>query len=88
MKFFTALGGFIGFAFVIGIGLFTGRHSAMLLLQASVACMVGALLFRWWHRLLLQGVQSSLQEKRVAAAAARRAEAATASNRAAASGSR
>lgn len=69
MKFFTALGGFLGFALVMGVGLAAGRLAASLLFEASVACVIGAMLFRWWHRLLLQGVQSSLEEKRAAAAA-------------------
>lgn len=76
MKFFTALGGFLGFAVVLGIGFTTGRHSVMLLLQASIACVVGAMLFRWWHRMLLEGVKTSLEDRRVAAVAAKRAEAA------------
>jgi hypothetical protein len=75
MKFFTALGGFLGFALAFGLGLAGGRHSAMLLLQASLACIVGALLFRWWHRMLLQGVQAAQAERRAAAAAAKKAEA-------------
>jgi hypothetical protein len=74
MKFFTALGGFLGFTLVMGIGLAIGRRSAMLLLEASFACVVGGMLFRWWHRLLIQGVQTSLHEKRVAAQAAKAAQ--------------
>lgn len=78
MKFFTALGGFLGFALAMGIGLAIGRRSVMLLFEASLACMVGAMLFRWWHRMLLQGVQDSQQERRAAAAAAKKAESASA----------
>jgi cell division protein FtsL len=78
MKFFTALGGFLGFALVMGLGLATGRRSVMLLFEASLACMVGAMLFRWWHRLLLQGVQAAQHERRAAAAAAKKAESASA----------
>ncbi len=82
MKFFTALGGFLGFALAMGLGLAAGRRSVMLLLEASLACVVGATLFRWWHRQLLRGVQLSHLERRAAAAAARKAEAATPAGRA------
>jgi cell division protein FtsL len=75
MKFFTALGGFLGFALVMAIGLAIGRRSAMLLLEASLACVIGSMLFRWWHRMLIQGVQASLQEKRLAAQALKNAQA-------------
>ena len=76
MKFFTALGGFLGFALVMGVGLATGRLVASLLFEASGVCVIGAMLFRWWHRLLVQGVQTSLEEKRAAAAEAKKVEAA------------
>lgn len=88
MKFFTALGGFLGFALVMAIGLANGRRSAMLLLEASLACMLGAMLFRWWHRMLLQGVKDSLEEKRIAAAAIKKAEAAAPVSRASAPSAR
>ena len=74
MKFFTALGGFLSFALVMGIGLAIGRHTVMLLFEASLACMVGAMLFRWWHRLLLQGVHDAQEDRRAAAAAAKKVE--------------
>jgi hypothetical protein len=77
MKFFTALGGFLGFALAMAIGLAIGRRSAMLLFEASLACMLGAMLFRWWHRLLLNSVVEAQQERRAAAAAAKKAESAT-----------
>lgn len=78
MKFFTAIGGFLGFALVMGVGLAAGRQSAMLLLEASVACVIGATLFRWLHRMLLQGVKATIAEREQALAAAKRAEAAAA----------
>lgn len=74
MKFFTAFGGFLGFALVMGAGLAAGRRSATLLLEASIACVIAGMLFRWWHRMLLQGVKRSIDERREAAAATKRAE--------------
>lgn len=75
MKFFTALGGFLGFALVMAIGLAMGRRSAMLLLEASLACVIGGVLFRWWHRMLLHGVQAAQRERREAAQALKHAQA-------------
>jgi hypothetical protein len=76
MKFFTAIGGFLGFALVMAVGLAVGRRSASLLLEASVACVIGGMLFRWWHRMLLQGVKASIDDRKRVEAEARRAEAA------------
>ena len=65
MKFVVCLGGFLGFTLVMAAGLFAGRRSPSLLLEASLACLLGAILFRWVHRMFLRQVQAALLQQRV-----------------------
>lgn len=64
MKLAVALGGFAGFSIVTAVGFMGGRDPANILLEASIACVLIALLFRWLHLSFIRHVQSSLAARR------------------------
>lgn len=64
MKLAVSLGGFLGFAFVVVAGLFAGRDPARLALESGLACVLGALLFRWLHQSFVRHLNSSLRSRR------------------------
>lgn len=77
MKFFTLLGGFTGFSLALAAGLHAGNAPAFALRDAGIGCLVGALLLRGLHAVMMRSIRSHLAE-RIAAAAATRESAAMA----------
>jgi hypothetical protein len=69
VKLAIALGGFLGFAVVVGAGLVVRRDPALVALEASLACVLGAVLFRWLHQSFVRHLNSSLQARRQSARA-------------------
>ncbi len=77
MKFIFLAGGFAGFL-TAGITGWTSDHSAQrTLLDASVGCLAGAMLFRWFWTVLVGGIRETLVLRHNAATAAAAAAAAT-----------
>ena len=70
MKFVFLLGGLVGFLVGAGTDFFSGRSADRLLLDGAVGCLVGALLFRWFWTVLVQGVRETLLNRHAATAAA------------------
>lgn len=60
MKLATAWGGFVGFLIATVAGVIAGREPVMLLLDACLACLVGAWLLQWLHRTLVQNVRTAI----------------------------
>lgn len=76
MKALFLAGGFAGFALCSLAGLLAGRAPDLILRDAAVGCLAGALLVRWFWRVLLRGFQDTLTLRRqlaVEAAAAQEA---------------
>ena len=59
MKFVFLLGGTTGFVIAAGTGLWMGRTPDRILVDAMIGCLTGAVLFRWFWNVLLQGVQET-----------------------------
>lgn len=74
MRFTTAIGGLIGFALVAVTGLFFRRDPALCLLEASVACLIIAMLVRWLHQSFARHVVASVEARRLARANAEKAQ--------------
>jgi hypothetical protein len=64
MKLAVATGGFAGFALVSIAGFLARRDPASVFLEASVACVIGALLFRWFHVSFVRSVQAAHAARR------------------------
>ena len=79
MQFIFLAGGFAGFALTAATGLLSGREPDLVLRDATIGCLAGALLFRWFWSVLVKALTEALKVKRAAdAAAAEAAEAAQA----------
>lgn len=77
MQFIFLAGGFAGFALTSVTGLISGREPDLVLRDAAIGCLVGALVFRWFWNVLVKALTEALKAKRAAdAAAAAAAEAA------------
>jgi len=76
MKALFLAGGFAGFALCSLAGLMAGRAPDLILRDAAIGCLVGALLVRWFWRVLLNGFQETLTLRRKVAAEAAAQEAA------------
>lgn len=63
MKYFLLLGGFAGFALVLGASLYAGNRPALALRDAAVGCLIGAALFRVLHAAFLAGFRARLLER-------------------------
>jgi hypothetical protein len=71
MKFIFLIGGAAGFAVTAAAGLNAGREPDHVLFDASLGCLAGALLFRWFWSVLLHGFRETyLTRQRAAANAA------------------
>lgn len=66
MKFLMALGGFLAFAAVSAIGFVGRRDPGRVVMEASLAAVVAAMLVRWLYGFLARSVNASLEEKRIA----------------------
>ncbi len=70
MKFIFLTGGFVGFTLAALGGLGAGRDSALVLRDAAIGCLVGALLFRWFWSVVVNAVDETRQHRRKEALAA------------------
>ncbi len=69
------LGGFVGFVVVAVSGLQSGRSANRVLIDASLACLATALLFRWFWSKVAIALIDTLKRKRALRAAAEEAAA-------------
>jgi hypothetical protein len=60
MKTFFLAGGFAGFALSAAAGFLAGRAPDLILRDAAIGCLVGALLVRWFWGVLLRGFHETL----------------------------
>ena len=74
MKFVFLLGGLVGFLIGAGTDFFSDRSADRLLLDGSVGCLVGALLFRWFWTVLVSGLRETLLNRHAATAAPAKAK--------------
>lgn len=70
MKFFMLLGGFLGFLAVMSAGLLAGSDPWLVLLNASIGCVIGAILFRVFRSVVSNSVKEIVIQKHRAAAEA------------------
>jgi hypothetical protein len=76
MRFIFLAGGFVGFLIVAVTGLLAGRSNDLVLRDASIGCLAGAFLFRWFWSIYVNAIIHTVKTKRAAQAAAEEAEAA------------
>ena len=77
MKFIFLAGGFAGFSLTTLTGFFAGRAPDLVLRDAAIGCLAGALLFRWFWSVFVQALTEAVTASRAATeAAAAAAEAA------------
>jgi hypothetical protein len=67
MKTLFLAGGFAGFALCALAGILAGRAPDLILRDAAIGCLAGALLLRWFWQVLLGGFQETLKARRRAA---------------------
>ena len=67
MKALFLAGGFAGFALCTLAGFLAGRAPDLILRDAAIGCLAGALLVRWFWQVLLRGFQETLTVRRRAA---------------------
>ena len=83
MKFVFLAGGFAGFFLTLLTGFLAGRAPDLVLRDAALGCLAGALLFRWFWSVFVKALTEAVALKRAAAeAAAAAAEAASAPGKA------
>jgi len=63
MKYFLLIGGFLGFAAVLIASYSAGNRPAVSLRDASIGCLVGALLFRMLHAAYLAGLKGCIADR-------------------------
>lgn len=78
MKFVFLSGGLVGFLLAAATGYWAGHAADRILLDASVGCLVGALLFRWFWTVLVGGIRETILKRHADNAAAEAAAAAAA----------
>lgn len=66
MKFLMAVGGFVTFAAVSVAGFVVRRDPGRIVMEASIAAVVAAVLIRWLYGYLARSVNAALEEKRIA----------------------
>jgi hypothetical protein len=64
MKFIFLIGGFIGFALTATTGLSAGREAGLVLRDAALGCLVGALLFRWFWSVVVKAITETAERRR------------------------
>ncbi|MBL9205563.1 MAG: hypothetical protein JNN01_10795 [Opitutaceae bacterium] len=69
MKYAFLAGGFTGFALVTVAGFTAGRAADLVLRDAALGCLVGALLFRWFWSVVIRAFTEAMTLKRIAAEA-------------------
>lgn len=73
-QFFVTSGGFLGFSLAFFSGLGAGNDIAIILRDASIGCLVGAIFARGLLHVINESIKAVLVEKRQAQAARQRAE--------------
>jgi hypothetical protein len=63
MKYFTLLGGILGFALTFPTSLFAGADAGIALRDSMFGCFVGAALFRGFRAVMVHHVRQVLAEK-------------------------
>lgn len=69
MQFIFLVGGFAGFVLTAASSYFAGHQPDRIFLDASVGCLISALLFRWFWTVLIRGIRETILAKSAAAAA-------------------
>jgi len=69
MKFVFLAGGLAGFLLAGTAGFLADRAADRVLLDASLGCCVGALLFRWFWTVLVRGIRETILQRHAAATA-------------------
>lgn len=70
MKYVFLMGGIAGFSLTAAASHLAGHAVDRVLLDASVGCLCGALLFRWFWSVLLSGMRETMLQRHAAATAA------------------
>ncbi|HRE80378.1 MAG TPA: hypothetical protein PLN52_04980 [Opitutaceae bacterium] len=66
MKFAFLAGGFTGFALATAAGFSAGRAPDLILRDAALACLAGALLLRWFWSIVIKVFSEAVTLKRAA----------------------
>lgn len=69
MKFVFLAGGLAGFLLAAATGFWAGRSPDRVFFDASIGCLVGALLFRWFWAVVLRGIRETISQRHAAASA-------------------
>ena len=75
MKLAFLFGGFLGFALVAIAGFGAGRSADLVLRDAALACLAGALLLRWFWSVVVRSFAEAIEQRRREALAAHEAQA-------------
>ena len=70
MQFIFLVGGFAGFVLTAASSYFAGHQPDRIFLDASVGCLISALLFRWFWTDLVRGIRETILARQAVAAAA------------------
>lgn len=70
MKFVFLAGGLSGFVLAAGAGFLADRAADRIFLDASLGCLAGALLFRWFWTVLVRGIRETILIRHAASNAA------------------
>lgn len=76
MKFIFLIGGFAGFSLTTATGFIADRAPDLVLRDAAIGTLAGALLFRWFWSVFVKSLTEAVALKRAAAEAAAAATAA------------
>jgi uncharacterized membrane protein YjfL (UPF0719 family) len=63
MQYFTLIGGFIGFVLTFAVSLFSGKNLSDSVFNATVGCLLIALLFRGFHLVIERCAAQIVAEK-------------------------
>lgn len=70
MRFIFLVGGFVGFFLVTVTGLLADRNIDLVLRDASIAALAGAILFRWFWSIFVKLLSQAVRSKRATRQAA------------------
>jgi hypothetical protein len=70
MKFVFLAGGIAGFLLAAGSSFLADKAADRILLDGSLGCLAGALLFRWFWTVLVRGIRETILTRHAAAVAA------------------
>ncbi len=74
MKFIFLIGGLAGFLTTGGASFWAGHQPDRVFFDGAVGCLVGAMLFRWFWTVLVQGMRETILARHAANTAAAAAE--------------